>query len=68
MIHKKKKPVQTKKTEYLMFCGNCGFPQVVPIKFVKDYFPKPNVNGINCIHCYHLNTIPEHLKKLSDDL
>lgn len=69
MSGNKKGKAKAPKTDYLMFCENenCNMPQRVSSFILKTYF-STEIPGVYCIHCNHLNPIPDYLRKIAGDL
>jgi hypothetical protein len=59
----------SKKTNYLLFCSKCFMPQQLPNYIIAMYFT-PGVAGVYCKNetCNELIVIPDHLKKLKEEL
>lgn len=57
-----------KRLKYLMFCDKCGLSKEIPLHIVKNVLPLRAVIGLYCDNCEHLNPIPEHLRKITDEL
>lgn len=56
-----------KKTDYLMFCNRCGLPRKIHEQIIREYFGMP-IDGLYCENCGHCNKLPDHLRKIKDDL
>lgn len=56
-----------KKTEYLMFCDQCGLPQIIPTYILQAYIAS-GVTGVYCSNCAKRITVPEYLRKIAGEL
>jgi RNase P subunit RPR2 len=57
-----------KKTDYLVFCDDCGHPLKIPREIIKVYLSHNGVTGVYCEHCCKKIKLPDYVKKLSEDL
>lgn len=56
-----------KRTDYLLFCDQCGMPQLIPIFIMHTYIAR-GVGRVYCKNCEKRIEVPDYLRKIAEEL